>query len=47
MNVTAVTKDKVTHVFVNNQWQPPITVPAHIHEKTLRNINQTRTERER
>lgn len=44
MNVKAVTKDKVVHSFVEGKWVPEITVPSHIHEKTLRNINECRKE---
>lgn len=42
MNATATTQDGVVHVFANGQFDPPIVVPVHIHERLLRNINETR-----
>lgn len=46
MNLTATTKDGVIHRVINNKWEPPIIVPANIHERALRNINGIRRERE-
>lgn len=44
MNVTARTKNNI-HVFKNGKWEPPITVPSEVHERTLRNINKHRKQK--
>ena len=39
MNVVGITKDGVTHEWIDGKWIPPVVAPAHIHEKLLRKLN--------
>ena len=39
MNVVGITKDGVTHEWIDGKWVPPVVAPAHIHEKLLRKLN--------
>ncbi|MBM6615593.1 hypothetical protein JTF06_11925 [Desemzia sp. RIT804] len=47
MNVVCITKDGVVHKRVNGKHEPPIVVPAHIHEKAVRKINAIKEARYR
>lgn len=42
MEVIAHTQDGVVHRVVNGKWEPPIVVPASVHERALRRVNKLR-----
>lgn len=42
MKLAGIRKDGSRHTFVNGKWEPPITVPAYLHERILRNLNENR-----
>lgn len=39
MNVVGITKDGVTHEWIDGKWVPPVVAPAHIHEQIVRKLN--------
>jgi hypothetical protein len=45
MELTIHTKSGTTHKLINGKIVPPITVPAEVHEKVLKRINDIRQER--
>lgn len=42
MELIGITQDGVEHKIVNGKWEPPIIVPAYLHERLLRNMNAIR-----